>query len=176
MLSNLLYGENLTQLVMRSSRRRIVKLYTGAGQMRGREHRTRGKEKVMVAREALGGQQVGRDDAITTRIGAVAFPLAILVYVVSTAIHPSGVVMNNPIIFRVYAQDDSWIAVHFAQWLAVLLLFGGLVALYYSITTYSEAGAGVVARFGLAAAVLTAASLTILQAVDGVALKWAVDE
>jgi hypothetical protein len=58
------------------------------------------------------------------------------------------------------------------------LLFGGLLALFYTITTNSEsAGAGGgVARFGLAAAVLTAASLTMLQAVEGVALKWAVDE
>jgi hypothetical protein len=116
------------------------------------------------------------EEAITTRIGAVTLPLAIIVYVVSTFIHASGEVMNNPVIFRVYAQDDSWIAVHFGQWLGVLLLFGGLVALYYSITTNSEAGAGVVARFGLATAVLTVASLTMLQAVDGVALKWAVDE
>jgi hypothetical protein len=142
-----------------------------------RESGTRGKENAMVAREGSGGRQVGRDDAITTRIGAVALPLAIIVYVISTAIHPSGEVMNNPVIFRVYAQDDSWIAVHFGQWLGVLLLFGGLVALYYSITAKSESGAGAaVAHFGLAAAVLTAASLTILQAVDGVALKWAVDE
>jgi hypothetical protein len=42
-----------------------VKLFMGAGQMRGRESGTREKEKVMVAREALGGRQVGRDDAIT---------------------------------------------------------------------------------------------------------------
>jgi hypothetical protein len=54
------------------------------------------------------------------------------------------------------------------------LIVVGLVALYYSITTKPEAGAGVV-RFGLAGAVLTAASFTILRAVDGVALKWAVD-
>ena len=116
-------------------------------------------------------------EAITTRIGAVALPLAIIFFVVSTAIfHPSGEAMNNPVIFMVYAQDDSWIVVHLAQWFGALLLIGGLVALYYSITTNSEAAAGVVARFGLAAAVLTAASLTMLQAVDGVALKWAVDE
>jgi hypothetical protein len=131
--------------------------------------------------EGLSGEEYVMDarveeEAITTRIEAVALTLAIIVYVVSTAIHPSGEVMNNPVIFRVYAQDDSWIAVHFGQWLGVMLLFGGFVALYYSITTNSASGAGVVARFGLAAAVLTAASLTMLQAVDGVALKWAVDE
>jgi uncharacterized membrane protein HdeD (DUF308 family) len=111
-------------------------------------------------------------DAIATRIGALALPLAIIVYVVSTAIHPSREdVMDNPAIFMEYAQSDSWIAVHLAQWFAALLLFGGLVALYSSITRRSEAGAVVVARFGLAAAVLAAASLTMLQAVDGVALK-----
>ena len=73
-----------------------------------------------------------------------------------------------------YAQSDGWIAIHFAQWLGVLLLFGGFLALYYSITTKQEAAAGV-ARFGFGAAVLTAASLTMLQAIDGVTLKWAVD-
>jgi hypothetical protein len=128
----------------------------------------RREENVMDAR-------VGAE-AITTRIGAVAFPLALIVYVVATAIHPSREEpMDNPAVFMEYAQDDSWIAVHFAQWVATLLLFGGLLAVYYSITTKPDAGAGV-ARFGFAAAVLTAASLTMLQAVDGVALKWAVDE
>jgi hypothetical protein len=48
------------------------------------------------------------------------------------------------------------------------------VALYYSITAKPGVGAGL-ARFGLAAAVTTASSYTILQAVDGVVLKRAVD-
>jgi hypothetical protein len=126
--------------------------------------------------EAVMDARMGAE-AIITRIGALAFPLALIVYVVATAIHPSREdPMDNPAVFMEYAQDDSWIAVHFGQWLGGLLLFAGLVALYFSITTNSETGAGVVARFGLAAAVLTAASLTMLQAVDGVALKWAVDE
>ena len=114
-------------------------------------------------------------EANTTRIGAVALPLAIILFVVSTAIHPSREdPMDNPAVFMEYAQSDSWIAVHLAQWVAVLLLFGGLVAVYFSITRRSEAGAAL-ARFGLAMAVLTAATLTMLQSVDGVALKWAVD-
>ena len=74
------------------------------------------------AREEPVSRQIGEDDATTTRIGAVALPLAIIVFVVATAIHPSGEVMNNPVIFRVYAQSESWIAVHFAQWVGVLLL------------------------------------------------------
>jgi len=73
-----------------------------------------------------------------------------------------------------YAHSESLVAVHLAQWFAFMLVFGGLVGLYYSITTKQERGAAV-ARFGLAAVVLTAATFTMLQAVDGVALKWAVD-
>jgi hypothetical protein len=116
-----------------------------------------------------------RAEAITTRLGAVALPLGVILLVVATAIHPTREEpMDNPAIFTEYAQSDSWIAVHFSQWFAILLIIGGLVALYYSITAEPEANAAV-ARFGLVAAVLTGASLTMLQAVDGVALKWAVD-
>src|SRR5215212_738743 len=116
-------------------------------------------------------------EAITTRIGAIALPLGIILFVVVTAIlHPNREApMDNPAIFTEYAQSDSWVAVHLAQWFAALLIIGGLVALYYSITTKPEANAAAVARFGFAAALLTGASLTMLQAVDGVALKWAVD-
>lgn len=116
-----------------------------------------------------------RAEAITNQIGAMAFPLGVILLVVSTIIHPSGEVMNNPVIFKVYAQDNSWIAVHFGQWSGGLLFFGGLLAVYYSITAKPESAGAGVARFGVAAAVLTLASTTILQVVDGVALKWAVD-
>ena len=128
----------------------------------------RGDENVMDARMGA--------EAITTRIGALALPLAIILFVVSTAIHPSRELpMDNPAVFMEYAQSDSWVAVDLAQWLATLLLFGGWVAVYHSITTKSESAGAGVARFGLGAAVLTAATLTVLQAVDGVALKWVVD-
>jgi hypothetical protein len=42
----------------------------------------------MDAREPT-GQQVGGDDAITTRIGAVALPLGIILIMVSEYFHPS---------------------------------------------------------------------------------------
>jgi hypothetical protein len=106
----------------------------------------------------------------------MALPLGVILYVAVTAIfHPHREApMDNPAVFMEYAESDSWVAIHFAQWFAALLLIGGFVALYYSITTKREANAAV-ARFGLLAAVLTGAALTMLQAVDGVALKWAVD-
>jgi hypothetical protein len=112
---------------------------------------------------------------LTTRIGAVLFLLALVVLVISTQLHPSHEnPMNNPAVFGEYAQSNLWIAVHLGHFVGFLLLIGGLVALFFSLATRAEAAA-VVARFGLAAAITTGASFTILQAVDGIALKRAVD-
>lgn len=115
-------------------------------------------------------------EAITARIGAISLSLSIILFVVATAIfHPHREdPMDNQAVFREYAQYDGWIADHFAQWVAVLLLIGSLVALYYALTRKPNVAA-IVARFGLAAALLAGGAFTMLQAVDGVALKWAVD-
>jgi uncharacterized membrane protein len=113
-------------------------------------------------------------DRLTSRIGAVLFLLGLIVLVISTQLHPAHEnPMDNPAVFREYAQSDLWIAVHLGQFTGFLLVIGGLVALYFSIAIKPDAAA--VARFGLAAAITTVASFTILQAVDGVALKRAVD-
>lgn len=112
---------------------------------------------------------------VTTRIGGVLFLLGLVVLVISTQLHPAREnPMDNPAVFHEYAQSDLWIAVHLGQFVGILLVIGGLVALYFSLATRADAAAAV-ARFGLAAAVTTAASFTILQAVDGIALKRAVD-
>jgi hypothetical protein len=114
------------------------------------------------------------DDAITTRIGAVALPLGILVILVSEYFHPSREdPMDNRAVFMEYAHSDIWSAVHLAQYFGFLLLLGGLVALYYSVRAKPGVGAGL-APFGLTAAVTTA-SFTVLRAVDVIALKRAVD-
>lgn len=109
------------------------------------------------------------------RIGAIALPLGVILLVAATAVHPSREnVMNHTAVFTEYAQSDGWIAIHFTQWVAALVFFGGLVALYFAMTAKRE-GPNTLVRFGLAAVVLTAAAITMLQAVDGIALKWAVD-
>jgi hypothetical protein len=112
--------------------------------------------------------------ALSARIGAIALPLGVILLFAATAVHPSEEdVMDNTAVFREYAQSQGWIAIHFAQWVAALLFFGGLVALYFAMAPRRE-GPTVLARFGLTGVVLTAAGITMLQAVDGVALKWAV--
>jgi hypothetical protein len=133
------------------------------------------RKKVMDAHDEATARQVGGDDAITTRIGAAALPLGVVVVAVSEYFHPSREdPMNNPAVFMEYAQSNVWTAVHLAEYFGFLLLIGGLVALYYSVRAKPSMGAGLV-PFALAAAVTTAASYTVLQAVDGIALKRAVD-
>ena len=113
--------------------------------------------------------------AAMVRFGAVALPLGVISAVAATQIHPHREnVMDNPVVFTEYAQDGDWYAVHFAQWGAALLLFAGLLGVYYAISTQSGPGSGL-ARFGRAATGQAAAAITALQAVDGIALKWAAD-
>jgi hypothetical protein len=58
--------------------------------------------------------------------------------VVSEVLRPSREdPMDDPAVFAEYADSDIWTAVHLARWfgflLLLLLLLGGLVALYYSL-------------------------------------------
>jgi hypothetical protein len=128
----------------------------------------------MTAPEAT-GRKPNPSNAMTIRMAAVALPLAVILAPLATAIHPHKVdVMDDPAVFTEYAHNSSWITVHFAQWAAALLLFAGLLGIYYAIKPTGGLGLGL-ARFGAAAAVQAAAAITALQVVDGVALKWAVD-
>jgi hypothetical protein len=84
--------------------------------------------------------------------------------------------MNNPVIFAVYAEDDLWIASHIGQFAGILLIFaGGFVALFRLLARSESGTASALAWFGLVAAIVTASTFTILQAVDGIALKIATD-
>jgi hypothetical protein len=114
------------------------------------------------------------------RMGSVAFIAGLAIAVVSTiGLHPTGTgeeLMNNPFIFGVYAEDPLWIASHIGQFAGILLIFaGGFVALYRLLVKSESATVSALAWFGLVTAIITAATFTILQAVDGIALKIATD-
>jgi hypothetical protein len=128
----------------------------------------------MEASEATAGQEVGGDDASTTRMGAVALPIGVVLIAISEVFHPSREdPMDFPAVFKEYASSDVWTTVHLGEYFGFLFLLGGLVALYYSVSARPGAGAGL-APFGFAASVATAASFTVLQAVDGVTLRYAI--
>ncbi len=111
------------------------------------------------------------------RMGSVAFLAGLVIIIVSTLFHASSEdLMDNPVVFAVYAESDTWIAAHIGQFAGVVLVFaGGFVALFRLLVKSESGMVSALAWFGLVAAILTASTFTILQAVDGIALKIAVD-
>jgi len=111
------------------------------------------------------------------RMGSIAFLAGLVIIIVSTLFHVSSEdLMDNPVVFAVYAESDTWIAAHIGQFMGVMLVFaGGFVALFrLLIHSWSSTGSAL-AWFGLVVAIITASTYAILQAVDGIALKIAVD-
>ena len=100
-----------------------------------------------------------------------------IIAIVSTTIHPSTEdPSNHPIVFAEYADDDSWIAVHIGQFAGGIMVFaGGFVALFRLLVQSGSSIASILAWIGLAVAIMTASAIAVLQAVDGIALKMAVD-
>ena len=81
---------------------------------------------------------------------------------------------DHPATFAEYARSSIWTAVHLGQFLGMALLISGLLVLLVVLKLPDGAMAWT-ARFGVVAAVAALALYAALQAVDGVALKHAVD-
>jgi Domain of unknown function (DUF4386) len=109
------------------------------------------------------------------RIGAVCLGVGLITVVVFEALHPAREdPNNNPLVFAEYAADGDWTTVHLGALAGALLLIGGLVALCGALGR-GPAISAAWARLATAAAVTAAAAYGVLQVVDGVALKRAVD-
>jgi hypothetical protein len=112
------------------------------------------------------------------RMGSVALIAGVVIFLVSTIVfHASSEdPMDNPVVFAVYAESDPWIAAHIGQFAGVMLVFaGGFVALFRLLVHSGSSTASALSWFGLVTAIITASTYAILQAVDGIALKIAVD-
>jgi hypothetical protein len=97
----------------------------------------------------------------------------ILLNAVATAFHPTGDEDDHEEIFAEYADSGAWEALHLLQLAGVLAALAGLLVLYRALTARGEVR--VLASLAAGATVITAACMAMLQAVDGVALKQAVD-
>lgn len=90
---------------------------------------------------------------------------------VTMLFHPAGEEDVHEAIFAEYAASDSWEWVHFGQFVGVLLTLGGLIVLHQAL----RPRAPVLSALAAGLTVATAAVWAVLQAVDGVTLKQAVD-
>jgi hypothetical protein len=111
------------------------------------------------------------------RIGSTAFIVGVLIVIVSTMLHPSKEdPANHPLVFMEYANSNSWVAIHIGQFVGGIMVFGGGFGVLHSILWASESSITyALSWIGFAVAIMTASAIAVLQAVDGIALKMAVD-
>ena len=103
--------------------------------------------------------------------GALLLGGLVLTTAVTMLFHPSGNEDVHEAIFAEYAASDSWEWVHFAQFVGVLVALGGLIILHQAL----RSRAANLSVFAAGLTVATAAVWAVLQAVDGITLKQAVD-
>ena len=86
-------------------------------------------------------------------------------------LHPSGAEDDHQAIFTEYAESEVWVATHLAEFVLVLVAFAGLLVLCWVV----RREAPYLALLAAGAVIVTSATWAVLQGVDGVALKQAVD-
>jgi hypothetical protein len=113
-------------------------------------------------------------DRTSLRLSATLLLVGQLLYIVVTQFHADGDANNHPAAFAEYAGSGIWTAVHLGQFAGMAILLAGVLALFFALDV--QAGtARWAGRFGAASAVAALALYGVLQAVDGVALKQAVN-
>src|SRR5215211_7139689 len=85
--------------------------------------------------------------------------------------HPTGEEDDHEAIFTEYANSDAWEATHLAEFVLVLVAFAGLLVLCRALRRETP----YLALLAAGAIIATGATWAVLQAVDGVTLKQAVD-
>jgi hypothetical protein len=112
------------------------------------------------------------------KIGAMLAIIGAIVFFVPWVMHPSR---EDPgdwsRTIQEYAESDSWVAIHLAQFLGLLLIFLSLALLSESLRI-QYSGTVVISTLASLAFVMSIASIAvfaILQAVDGISLKAMVD-
>ena len=101
-------------------------------------------------------------------IGGLAAIVGSLIGMVGNLIHPDTPIGDPAGVARAIFQSETWLPIHLAIVLGILLMFGGLVALAYSVRGDLAVA---LARLGLAAAIAGVAVGLVLVILDGVAAR-----
>ena len=114
-------------------------------------------------------------DRQSLRLAATLLFAGILLSFGAGIFHPEREPANNhPAAFAEYARSGNWTAVHLGQFVGMAVIIAGLLVLFFALNVY-QGTPGWVGRFAAVSAVVALALYGVLQAVDGVALKQAVD-
>lgn len=109
------------------------------------------------------------------RLSATLLFAGVVVSLVAGLFHADSASANDhPAAFAAYAASSVWTAAHLGQFVGMALLISGLLVLCFALRERHRAAAWT-ARLGAVSAAAALALYGALQAVDGVALKHAVD-
>ena len=113
-------------------------------------------------------------DRLSLRPAAALLAVGFLCYVVMGLLHTGGPANEHEEVFEAYAGSSTWTAVHLGQFASMALIIAGLLVLHAALDLQAG-GSAWAARLGAVSAAVTLGLYAVLQAVDGVALKQAVD-
>jgi hypothetical protein len=113
-------------------------------------------------------------DRTSLQLSATLLLVGQLLYFVITLFHTGGEANDHHAIFAAYAASRMWTAVHVAQFACMAIFLAGLFALFFALDVQGGI-ARWAGRFGAASAAVTLALYGGVLAVDGVALKQAVN-
>jgi len=121
------------------------------------------------------GNATSPSDAALLRIGAVAGIAGLLLQVVMDELHPGHADPNDSrAAFAEYARSGIWTAVHIGQFAGTLLIALALLALARALSRQGGR-VGALAALGAVTTVMLATIFAVQMAVDGVALRAAID-
>ena len=107
------------------------------------------------------------------RLSATLLFIGVLLYVGLIFVHPHGA-GNDQDTFTTFASSSSWVAIHLGQFAGLAVLLAGLIVLFFALNI-AKGAAHWLALFGAIAAGAALTLAGVFSAVDGVALKQAVD-
>ena len=114
-------------------------------------------------------------DRTLLRLSATLLFVGELLSLLVGLLHPAHENPNNhSAAFAEYAASANWTPVHLGQFAGMAVIIAGLLVLFFALNVHAGA-AGWAGRFAAVSAVVALALYGVLQAVDGVALKQAVD-
>ncbi|GER22993.1 hypothetical protein NCCP1664_14890 [Zafaria cholistanensis] len=113
-------------------------------------------------------------DGKALRLAAGLLAAGFILYVTVGLLHPGGPANDHEAVFAEYAGSAGWTAVHLWQFAAMAVVIAGLLVLSFALNLHTG-GAAWMVRFGAVSAAVSLGLYAVLQAVDGVALKQAVD-
>ena len=112
-------------------------------------------------------------DRQVLKIGSIGGVVGSLVGMVGNLIHPATPLYDPHGLAGAIAESDAWFPIHFAIVIGLILMFGGLLAVYQSLR---QGPSGGLALFGLISAIVGIAIGLLLVTLDGVAAKHLAEE